>query len=130
VFHNWLIPLSVIITLGTVAVNNGQLMFVAYISLFGLFYLIGYLPFFRNKRRISNGYSILGSLGTIGLLLFLSFEWFWTELDTKEITIVSPEFFVSVLLSLAAILLLFWKIKNIPENKVVPMEIAFIAFIL
>ena len=94
VFHNWFLPLSVIISLGTIATDNAELMFVAYISLFGLLYLIGYLPFFKNKRRISNGYSILGSLGTIILFLFLSFEWFWSEeIRPENIAISSPEFF-------------------------------------
>ncbi len=130
IFHNWFIPLSLIITLGTIAKSSEELMFIAYMSLLGLLYLIGYLPFFKNKRRISNGYSILGSLGTVGLLLFFSFEWFWEELKLGDISINSPEFFVSFLISTAATALLTWKIKNIPENKVMPMEIVFIAFIL
>ena len=130
VFHNWFIPLAVIIALGTVAKDSEKLMFIAYVSLLGLFYLIGYLPFFKNKRRISNGYSILGSLGTIALLLFMSFRWFWSELKPEDITILSPDFFVSALLSIAAIVLLFWKIKNIPENKIMPLEVAFTVFII
>ncbi|MEO1260342.1 MAG: DUF2157 domain-containing protein [Bacteroidota bacterium] len=129
VFHNWLIPLSVTIVLGTIADRSDEIMFVAYLSLLGLFYLIGYLPFFKNKRRISNGYPIIGSLGTVGILLFLSFEWFWDELETKDISFASPEFFVSVIISIAASALLFWKIKNIRENKVMPMEVMFILFI-
>ena len=130
IFHNWFIPLSVIICLGTIANNDAEWMFVAYMSLLGLLYLIGYLPFFKNKRRISNGYSILGSLGTVGLLLFFSFEWFWDDLNTHDFSIISPEFFVSIIITLTAIGLLFWKIKNIPENKVMPMEVAFIAFVI
>ena len=129
VFHNWFIPLSVIIVLGTLACNSEGLMFVAYISLFGLLYLIGYLPFFKNKRRISNGYSILGSLGTVGLLLFLSFKWFWEDMDIGNISILSQEFYVATIISAAALALFFWKIKNIPTNKIMPMETIFILFI-
>lgn len=130
IFHNWFFPLSLIIVFGTLAKDNGQLMFVVYMSLFGLLYLIGYLPFFKNKRRISNGYSILGSLGTVGLLLSLSFDWFWKELRVNDIELMSQEFFVATIISIAAIALFIWKLKNIPENKVMPMEVMFMAFIL
>jgi len=77
IFHNWLIPLSVIITLGTVAKDAGELMYIAYFSLFGLLYLVGNSTFFKLQRLKNNGYKILGLLGTIVLLLILSFDWFW-----------------------------------------------------
>lgn len=128
VVHNWMIPLSVIIALGTLASSDEELMFVAYISLFGLFYLIGYLPFFNNKRRISNGYAILGSLGTIGVLLFLTFKWFWFELGDSKISLLSPEFFISLLIFSAAVYLLYKRIKSNASNFIRPMEFTFIAF--
>ena len=129
VFHNWLIPLSVIISLGTIADHNEEWMFVAYISLFGLFYLIGYLPFFKNKRRISNGYAILGSVGTICLLLFLTFKWFWMDLGDKDISPASPELFVSILIFVAALYLFYKMVIEEFDNKIRPMEYAFIAFL-
>ena len=80
IFHNWLVPLSIIICLGTVAKNEGELMYIAYFSLFGLLYLIGNLKFFHQQKLRNNGYKIFGSLGTIVLLLALSFDGFWHRL--------------------------------------------------
>jgi uncharacterized membrane protein len=40
-FHNWMVSLSVIISLGSLSGNYPQLMYIAYISLFGLLFLIG-----------------------------------------------------------------------------------------
>ncbi len=130
VFHNWFVPLSAIISLGTLATISGEFMFVAYISLFGLLYSIGYLPFFANKRRISKAYSILGSAGMTGLFLFLSFKWFWEELQTANIVFSTPDFFAAAILSLAAAALLVWKINSSPVRNIMPAEVAFLIFIL
>jgi hypothetical protein len=97
IFHNWLIPLSIIICLGTVAKNEGELMYIAYFSFFGLLYLIGNSTFFQQQKLRNNGYKILGSLDTIVLLLALSFDEFWHKLRNKKFNsgevITSPEFF-------------------------------------
>lgn len=134
IFHNWLIPLSVIITLGTVAKGTGELMFIAYISLFGLIYLIGELDFFTKQRPRSNGYKILGSLGTIILLLILSFSEFWEDLRGEDFSfnavIRSPEFLASAILSLLAAGLLSLQLKNRSLNDIKPIAPVFILFII
>ncbi len=83
-FHNWFIPLSVIIVLGTVATGVEELMFIAYMSLLGALYQIGNAPLLREQKIRNNGYLVLGSLGSVALLLVLSFDWFWEDLRTKE----------------------------------------------
>lgn len=133
-FHNWFIPLSIVIVLGTVARDEGELMFIAYVSLFGLLYLIGNTPFIREQKIRNNGYLILGSLGTVGILLVLSFNFFWKDLidkDFSETNIFSSiEFFVSALLSLAALgLLIYQKIKYKPF-EIKPVELIFLLFIV
>jgi len=75
---NWLIPLSPLIVLGTFATGD-TLVLLMYIALFGLFYNIGQLPFFKNQKLRRNGYTVLGSLGTVFLLIILTFEWFWKD---------------------------------------------------
>ena len=55
-FHHWLVPLSVVITLGTVAKNAEELMFIAYFSLFSWFYQIGSLDFFTQQKVRNSGY--------------------------------------------------------------------------
>lgn len=133
-FHNWFIPLSVIITLGTVANNFEELMYVAYFSLFGLLYIIGNSKFFSQQKLINNAYLILGSLGTLVLLLMLSFEWFWEDLQKSYLTfntaITSPELLVSAILSLSACILLYLLGKNKSIFDINPFEVVFILFII
>jgi len=134
IFHNWLIPLSVIITLGTVAERADELMFIAYFSLFGLFYLVGNLEFFTKQRPINNGYKPLGSLGTIILLLTLSFDWFWEDLRMSDLqfneVITSPEFLASAIISLLGVGLLYLQQKNKALSDIKPIAPVFILFIV
>lgn len=132
-FHNWFIPLSVITTLGTVATGIAELMFIAYMSLFGLFYLIGNTPVLRDQKIRNNGYLALGSLGTVSLLLGLSFDWFWNDLRTREFTpgewLYTPEFFAAIILSVAAAALLVYQKKNQSPISLKPVEPVFLLFI-
>jgi uncharacterized membrane protein len=133
IFHNWMIPISITIALGTLAENHEVLMFIAYFNLFGLFYIMGNTTFFQSQRSISNGYITIGSLGTIALLLTLSFDWFWEELMDENYLftdlIYSVEFFISVILAILAIALLFQQ-KRDRISEVKPLEIVFILFII
>ncbi|MDD5571297.1 MAG: DUF2157 domain-containing protein [Bacteroidales bacterium] len=133
IFHNWLVPLSLVITLGTLVDKTGELMNIAYMSLFGLLYLIGNANFFKEQKLINNGYTILGSLGTIWLLLMLSFDFFWKELAKKNFqfseVISSPELIAAVVISLLAAIILYMQRKNKPFTDVEPIEPIFILFI-
>lgn len=133
IFHNWLIPLSVVITLGTLAQTNEELMFIAYTSLFAILYLIGNSNFFRLQKTMNNSYKILGSLGTIVLLLILSFDWFWIDLKNKSFqfneVIPSPEFFTSTIISLLAAGLLYLQLKNKTLSQIKPIALVFVLFI-
>lgn len=134
IFHNWLVPISVIITLGTVAKSNEELMYVAYISLFGLFCLIGNTPFFKRQSPKNNAYLTLGSLGTLSLLLSLSFNRFWEKLRTQDFqfneVISSPEFVAILIISLVGAGLLYLLRRNNPLTDIQPTEPVFILFIL
>ena len=134
IFHNWLVPLSVIITLGTVAKNTGELMYIAYFSLFGLLYLIGSSAFFKQQRIRNNCYKILGSLGTIVLLLMLSFDWFWHDLRNTKFhfneLITSPEFVASLIITLAGLGFFYFHQKNSSEKEVGPIAFVSLLFII
>ncbi len=133
-FHHWLVPLSVIISLGTVTERTGELMFISYLSLFGLYYLIGDLYFFKQQKIINNGYKILGTLGTISLLLALSFNWFWDDLISKDLTLnelfEASEFYVSLIISIAAGIMLFLQHKGKALSAFNPFSYVFILFII
>ena len=132
-FHNWLIPLSIIITLGTIADKHSEIMFIAYFSLLGLFYLIGNTPIFIKQRPFVNSFRILGERGTIVLLLVLSFDFFWESLrkihiDTLEL-ISSAEFITAFLLTFIAAGLLIFQQRNKPVKEIQPISIIFILFL-
>jgi len=134
IFHHWLVPISVIISLGSVADKTGSLMYIAYFSLFGLLYLVGNSAIFVQQKTRNNGYKILGTLGSIILLLTLSFDWFWEELRKRDFkfneVITSPEFFAAVVLSLLAGGLLLFQLKNKSIRDMQPVAPVFILFII
>lgn len=133
-FHNWFIPLSVITVLGTISTAQHEIMFIAYMSLFGVLYLIGNSAILREGKIRNNGYLVLGSLGTVSLLLGLSFDWFWENLRGAELSLneimLSPEGIVSILLTLAALLILIYQKKKQSPISLRPVEFVFLIFIV
>lgn len=134
IFHNWIIPLSITISLGTVTKNEGNLMYIAYLSLFGLFYLIGDSKFFQQQWLRNNGYKILGSISTVVLLLILSFDWFWNDLRNNDLLfnklIIAPEFYACAVLLLLNCGILYFQQKNKTSKEIEPITFVFILFII
>ncbi len=134
IFHNWLVPLSLLTALGTVAESTEELMFIAYMSLLGLFYLFGSSEFFSEQKRRSNGFFIISSVGTIGMLLAFSFDWFWKMLARSNLryreVVSSPEFYASAIITLVALGFLFRQMKNQPLREIKPLGVVFLVFIV
>jgi len=132
-FHHWMVPLSLIITLGTVAEETWPLMFIAYFSLFGLFYTVGSFRFLNDQKLINNGYKIIGALGTVFLLLTLSFNWFWKDLRLESLqlneVLTTPEFIASALISLLAAGLIYLKQRESPDSLPSIFSLVFLLFI-
>lgn len=128
-FHNWMLPISLTITLGTFAEHDNELMFVAYISLFAVFYLIGNFSFLKRQSLFRNGYRIIGALGTVGVLLSLSFSWFWEDLHRASLGF-GPELVVSFILSMIAVVLLVRQIQRTSIKDMEPVAPVFIVFIV
>lgn len=78
-FHSWFIAASVTVVLGMFGDMLRELILALYVNVFCIFILIGQIEKIRERRLISNGFLVAGSLGLISLLLFMSFEWFWEE---------------------------------------------------
>ncbi|HRP34088.1 MAG TPA: hypothetical protein PKV73_19460, partial [Agriterribacter sp.] len=82
-FHllNWLLALSVTIVLGSFSTgqDRSDWVFTAYLALFSVFYLLGRSENFSNKKLFANPFLIIGTLGTIFILMFRSFDWSWTD---------------------------------------------------
>ncbi len=102
--HNWLMPISLSLALTTLGHGQYELMFVVYISLFGLFYVFGNSGFFKDKAVLKNSYRTLGSLGTMFLLFLLSFEWYWEDLGSVHYYDIGeePAMYMAILVTLLA----------------------------
>ena len=123
---NWLFPLSVLISLGAFTSGNDTIGFLIYVTLFGLFYNIGKLPFFNSQRLRANGYVLIGSLGTVTTLIIASFRWVWE--DTSSMMASTEDIMITAVLGLAAIgvlVYLFLK-KAIPSFNL--FQYAFLCF--
>lgn len=131
--HSWFLPLSLLFSLGTLSDQFGYFMFWAYSSMFGLFFLIGRLTFFRERTLRNNSYLVIGSLGTTYILLHLSFSDFWNSMYGQSILLrdllISPEFIVSTLLSFAACFLLVRLVRNRMIDFKEPFGFIFLIFI-
>ncbi len=132
-FHHWFIPLSVIISLGTLAEESEELMFIAYMSLFGLLYQIGNIPFLAELKIRNNGYLVFGSVGSAVLLLILSFDGFWEQLRRNDFGenswLTTPESIAAIMLTLSAIALLIKRQQKQKWKTIKPVDLVFMVFI-
>ena len=131
--ENWLIPISITIVLGTLAGSLREIMFVAYSSLFGLFYMIGNNAFFKDHSLRNNAYRTIGSLGTLVLLFILSFDDFWSDLRNNlnfswELA-DSSDLWITLALTLVAAGYLYSQQKNKPLRQVPILSPIFLLFI-
>ncbi|WP_299104937.1 DUF2157 domain-containing protein [uncultured Winogradskyella sp.] len=112
---NWLYALSLIIVLGAFIQNNWALGFVMYAMLFGVFYNLGQLEIFNSQQLRRNSYVVLGSFGSVVLLMILSFNVIWEEIQYEIIVFNSQEMWVSIVLIFIALALLVY--SQIPKGK-------------
>jgi uncharacterized membrane protein len=133
-FHNWLIPASAAIILGTIQHNMEEFLAIAYMSLFGLLYLVGDLGFFSKQKLRNNGFRVIGAIGTMIMLLGLSFDWFWDDIRkaifpiTEVVT--APEFWAAVILTIIAAILFAGYLKRREKGDFKPIAPVFILFIV
>lgn len=132
--HDWMVPISLIICLGSVAHRYDEIMFVSYMSLFGLFYLIGNFDYFLSQKTRNNSFLVLGSLGSMFLLLAMSFEGFWEHI--RKLTFEwselwhTGEFVSATVTTLLAGILLGYHIKKKGIMKLRPLSTLFIVFLI
>ncbi|NQX86700.1 MAG: DUF2157 domain-containing protein [Flavobacteriaceae bacterium] len=103
---NWLFPLSLVLVLGAFVRTNDELGLLMYVILFGLLYNIGQMPLFNTQKLRRNGYLILGSIGTVVMLLIFSFD-----VESHDVRILKynmPEFQICLVLTLMIISVLVY----------------------
>lgn len=128
-FHSWALALSVTICLGLLADDRGELIMIAYMSLFSGYVLMSQLKPFETGRVLSNAYLVMGSVGTIVLLLALSFDWYWDDLnDIKSTTSITP-IVVSAVVTLLSIALLLLALRTKKWSELNSKSYAFLVFI-
>ncbi|MCC5912908.1 MAG: DUF2157 domain-containing protein [Balneolaceae bacterium] len=132
-FHHWVVPFSVIISLGTLAGSATELMLISYVSLFGFFYLLGNSSYFKGQKLKRNGYKVTGALGTVGMLVALSFSGFWDHLNQTNLVfnelIAAPELFSALINTSLAGWLFTAQQKGRPLSEIKPLSTVFILFI-
>ena len=102
---NWVVPASLAIGFISFIGSHDTLGFVMYILLFGLFYNIGKLSVFKDLRTLKNGFLMIGSLGTVIILMIFSFKWIWQDVSVLSEYKTQDMLMVSVLFVLAAMVL-------------------------
>ncbi|MBY5959588.1 DUF2157 domain-containing protein [Membranicola marinus] len=110
ILHHWVVPLSITIILGGFTQDQGMWMYIAYFSLFALFFITGQSSVFQNCTKLQNGYQMIGQTGSAILLITLSFKWYWKNLPEKiqatDHVFQAPEFWIAAVLTIAASILL------------------------
>ncbi|MCB0666510.1 MAG: DUF2157 domain-containing protein [Saprospiraceae bacterium] len=104
---NWLIPISILINLGTISNHNAEWLFATYMLLLGIYYLMGknVAPFTNSLQN--NGFRTLGSIGMVVLLITLSFQWIWKEMRQATLNFFSVEAVVTFALLIVCTGLIF-----------------------
>lgn len=134
-FHHWFLCLSIMICLSRFCDGGGDLIYLSYMSLFAIYYFIGSQPFFETQSTRNNSFSIVGQVGSIFTLLFLTFERhlsFHTAEAGWITFITGPKrlaFITTALLTLAAIVL-FFKKNHLRYNHIRIIDIAFLLTVL
>ncbi|MEJ2005856.1 MAG: hypothetical protein P8X57_13065, partial [Cyclobacteriaceae bacterium] len=136
-FHHWFIALSVTAALGIIAHHTEELMYLGYLLMFGGLQLTGYIAFRRFSIQEYNGLRIVGSVGTIVMLVILSFRPVWDDirkLSEEGFILFSPEALLCIFLATALIYLNFAKreisIEDIPAIAPWVYLVAVIIFII
>ncbi|MBT1687490.1 DUF2157 domain-containing protein [Dawidia soli] len=140
-FHAWLLPLSLLCALGMFnhlfsTTADEELTALLYINLMSLLVLVGHFEKLRQRRLIVNGFLVCGSLGTIGMLLFFTFEDFWESVsrlgmaETLDVRVAAP-YWISLLLTLALLVYMLYRYRGTAINaKVSAFAVVLALFLL
>ncbi len=134
-FLHWFVALSLTISLGAFARSHEEMLWMDYLFLMGILQAFGYwLHHHRNVPEF-NGMRIIGSIGTVIVLVILSFDGVWDEMKmsgwTLSSTVLSPEFLIFIF---AALLLgiLYFKIRKdgFPDKTAIPFWVYIVSILI
>lgn len=135
VLHHYAIPVSLLICLGILEDGAGsKWMWVAYMSLLGTFYLLGQYLTGKEVTGISNGYRIIGWVGSLLLLFIGSFKDFWflfrKGAESDQLDMDTLPFFAGLALALAGLALILILFRKKVIGLLDPVIPAFIIYFL
>ncbi|MCA6079071.1 DUF2157 domain-containing protein [Fulvivirga sedimenti] len=125
-FHHWFIALSITLSLWVFESGNGGLLYMNYLLLMGLFQSFGYWLQHHKGIHEFNGMRIVGSVGTVIVLIILSFDGAWREMRFNEwnldLFLLSPEFLVFLFIA-GLFVILYVKVRKdgIPDRAAIPI---------
>ena len=130
---HYLIPISLCITGGIALDEYNEFLALIYLALFCFLLVIARSTYFANKPLLKNPYLLIGSLGSIILLLIYSFKPLWTYWFEEEIIVLSyfnstEIYAVIAWLALSAITYFYLKSKNL-MTSLRPINFTFFIFI-
>lgn len=132
-FHHWIIPISLVIALGTMGKSNEELLVTAYTGLFGLFILFGRHAMPTDGRLRQNGFLVTGVAGLMVILYMFSFSELWKSLrgnfNLAE-SILSTEGYLAIVFTILALIVFFYVYRNRSYRKISPFEVAALVFML
>ncbi|WP_299526344.1 DUF2157 domain-containing protein [Winogradskyella sp.] len=124
---NWLYVLSLTIVLGTFIEDNWPIGFLMYVTLFGVFYNLGKLPIYSKRQLRRNSFVVIGSLGTVILLLILSFNVVWEEiLKGATLALNTQEMLITSVFLVLAFIVLMYSMKYEENKKINLFQYAFL----
>lgn len=126
-FQHWLLGGSIILMVARLSGNGWMLNFISYTSLFALLYQIGKSPLIRG----TNGYMILGAIGSLVMLFIGSFHDFWMEMfsDLSYLKYTPNAVLLAGGLTVGTIGLIGWRLQQDEDFSFDPFNFIFIAFI-
>ena len=133
IFIEFLLALSLTISISTLVKNSSEIIYITYFSLFGFMYMLGDLHFNGKQAWHLKAYRIWGFIGTMVMLYMLSFVWFWDDLASADFSLteqlVLPDFLMSVFLFIMTGLLFLYYLKKGKLYYFQGIAIVFILFV-
>ncbi|HEX6226496.1 MAG TPA: DUF2157 domain-containing protein [Chryseolinea sp.] len=129
-FHSWFLVISATVCLGLFTDQAEEMIVAAYMSLFSVFIIMSQIPAFETRRVLTNAFLVVGSLGVIVLLLALSFDWYWEEIneDSFNLALDDPGIIASLGLMFVASFLLAFLLKSKRWDEINSKSYAFVIF--
>lgn len=132
-FHHWFIPVTIVVTTIYSILSAEYAIVPVLFALLGSFYMIGHSKLIKALRLRTNGYLIIGALGTIIMLLGFSFSGYWDWISENENNWIPETVYSQIIAALiicAAIALLAKHITSKTFNVRTPIMPIFLLFIV